>query len=1110
MKLQKILIYATVSFIFSSCGDHKEQTAEGKFEYKAADQSGIYFTNQQQESMFWNYLVYPYIYLGGGVAAGDINNDGLPDLYFTGNMVPNELYLNQGNFKFKEITIDANVRGDDRWMTGVTMADVNDDGFLDIYVSVSGKEDESIQRKKNLLFINNQDLTFTEMAADYGLDDPGRSIHSTFFDYDQDGDLDLYVINFPHAFNKTNQYYFEKSKNPEWLDSDHLYRNEGGFFTDVTDEAGIRNFGLGLGISASDFNNDGLVDIYVSNDFNTPDFMYMNNGNGTFREVVKESTKHTANFGMGIDAADFNNDGWIDLIQLDMMAEDNRRKKTNMSGMDPQRFWSTVDLGFHYQYMQNMLQMNNGVMQNGNVIFSEISQLADISETDWSWAPLIADFDNDGWKDIFITNGIPRDVNDNDFRKKWEQMLTTIRNPMEIWTELRKMPSEKISNYAYRNNGDLTFSKIQEEWNLDFKGFTNGAAYADLDQDGDLDLVINNLDTVAMVYENKVGEAGNHLQIKLEGPQGNRFGVGARAKISYPGEDGKMINQWQELSLSRGFQSSVEPVMHFGVKTAELVNVEVFWPGGSKQQINKVPVNQVLNVKYSEADAKTIRNSFPSQSFEEVTEEYQVDFVHQENEYNDFEKEILLPHKMSTFGPALAVGDIDGNGLDDFYIGGAAGQAGKLFVQSNHAFEPMAGPWEQDYQQEDLGAHFFDFDLDGDLDLYVASGGNEFPEESSLLIDRLYENQGDRFIKTKGIIPTLYSSSDVITSADYDNDGDHDLFIGGRLVPQKYPYPPQSHLLENKGGTFEDVTAIKAPELAKAGMVTSALWTDFDNDGQLDLMVAGEWMPVRFFRNTGDAFKDMTAEYQLEDQTGWWFSLAQGDFDQDGDMDYVAGNLGLNYKYKASFEAPFQIFADDFDQTGSIDIVLGYYNEGTTYPVRGRQCSSDQMPFIKEKFPDYNSFADATLQEIYGERSLETSLNYKVNTFATTLIINNGSGDFTYRPLSNEVQISAINQILVKDVDGDGISDLIMAGNLFNAEVETPRSDAGIGMYLKGTGKGEFNPVPYRDSGLLMPHDVKEFALLQTSNGPVLVVANNNGKIQLISIAQNDLKMAVN
>ena len=1092
-----IILFATCIFLISCSGEDKAQSdVKKQFSQISFEDSGIDFQNTLTENDSLNYFSYSYIYMGGGVAAGDINNDGLVDLFFTGNMVPNKLYLNKGDLKFEDISESAGVSGDDRWFTGVTMADVNNDGFLDIYCSVAGK----FGNKANLLYINNGDGTFSERAEEYGIADEGNSVQATFFDYDLDGDLDLYVANYPPTkFNAPNNFYRFKMENLKDVESDQLYRNDGGTFTKVTEESGLRSFGLTLSVTVGDLNEDGWPDLYISNDFSSPDYMYINDRDGTFKEVVKQATQQTSFYGMGVDIADYNNNGLLDVFQVDMDAKSNRRAKANMASMNPAIFWSTVNAGFHYQYMQNTLQTNTGVMEDGIPIFQNTSRLAGVSSTDWSWGALFADLDNDGWKDIFISNGTRREVNNRDYFNELSQL------PNQRDSLLKRtlaIPSEKIDNFVYRNKGDLTFERSNEAWGLEFKGFSNGAVYVDLDNDGNLEIITNNIDDYASIFKNNNLNQNNYLAVELKGPEKNKNGLGTRVYLSDSGN-----TQMQELTLSRGFQSSVAPKFNFGVgKSETIAELKVVWPDKKIEILENVPSNQLLVLDYKNAKTKEPEPvpGDPPVFLTIAADSLGLKHKHTENIYDDFATEILLPHKTSMFGPGVAVGDLNGNGLEDLFIGGATGYPAGIYFQTDIGFVKQEfEDIKNDQKFEDLGVIIFDADNDGDNDIYVVSGGNEFDKDSERLQDRLYINENGIFRRSVSALPEMITSGSRVYAADYDNDGDLDLFVGGRLVPGNYPSPADSYILENRSengiAKFVDVTANVAPDFEKLGMVTSAVWTDFDDDGWVDLVIVGEWMPIKMFKNDRGEFFDVSKKMGLEDSAGWWFSIEAGDFDKDGDVDLIAGNLGLNYKYQAGEEETFDIYYHDFDNSGSKDIVLSYFNDGEKFPVRGRSCSSQQMPGIKQKFPNYESFSEATLEDVYTNRSLDDALHYQVKSFAS-LYLENVGGSFEKHKLPNEAQVSSINQILVEDFDEDGHLDALIAGNLYSSEVETPRSDAGVGLFLKGDGKGEFEPVPARKSGLLVPGDVKDLVRLNTPHGEYIVVVKNDDYVQLVRV----------
>ncbi|MDH5399372.1 MAG: VCBS repeat-containing protein, partial [Cyclobacteriaceae bacterium] len=973
------------------------------FKLLPPDSTGIDFRNDLSENDTINYFTYPYIYMGGGVSIGDLNNDGLDDLYFTGNMVENRLYLNQGNLKFKDITAPSGTGGDTRWVTGSTMADVNADGLLDIYVSVSGK----FAPNNNLLFINEGPNEkgipiFTEQALAYGLDDPGMSVNATFFDYDRDGDLDVYVANYPVVSFKTPPSTYRFMMNHvEGKDSDHLFRNNGdNTFTDVTQEAGLLTFGLALSATVGDFNNDQWPDLYVSCDFATPDYFFFNNGDGTFTNKSHETLKHTSLYGMGADAADINNDGLLDFMQVDMTPENNRRAKASMSGTDPSGFWQNVNLGLHFQYMQNCLQINNGISPNGFPSFSDVALLTGTAHTDWSWAPLFADFDNDGWKDLYVTNGTRRDINNKDFFKKFDKIPRDEKLKTGYLKYVDMIPAETIDNYMYKNNGGLSFQKANKEWGISFKGYSNGVAYADLDNDGDLELVINNIDTTAAIFNNLVVEKNDahYLKIKFSGPEHNPFALGAKVTLYCADQ-----MQYQEHVLTRGFQSSVAPGLHFGLGEASTVDqLFVEWPDGKKQALPPLRSDTTVILKYTDAvspNEQPFSGDTTSLLFSEITAESGVKFTHKENRFNDFFYQALLPHKISQFGPGLATGDFNGDQLEDFYIGGASEQPGVLHLQLNDGtFQPVSGPWAEDSVMEDMGALVFDANNDGHNDLYVVSGGNAFIQGTKNLQDRLYLNQGNgNFIKSDAL-PDLRNSGSVVVPGDFDDDGDTDLFVGGRITPQNYPVAPKSTILRNDSGPsgvkFTDVTQIMAPFLNQAGMVTSAAWIDFDGDHIKDLVIAGEWMPITFIKNHGDEFEDITADMGFEQSNGWWFSLVANDFDHDGDTDLVLGNLGRNYRYQASKEAPFEIYVNDYDRNGKTDLVLGYHNEGKRYPVKGMDKSIAQIPTISGRYQSYDAFALATLEDIYSEQALNSSIHYSVYDFSSCYLENKGNGQF--------------------------------------------------------------------------------------------------------------------
>jgi enediyne biosynthesis protein E4 len=1124
--MMKIYSFCLLLLLVLSCkhvtdSDNSSDSKNSKnklFDILMPDKTGINFENKLTESLTMNGLYYEYYYNGAGLSVADFNNDGLQDVFFISNLYPNRLYLNKGNFKFKDISKESGIADHKGFPTGVTTVDINCDGWMDIYICNAGKYTDP-ELKKNKLWVNlglNKEgiPTFREESSEYNLDITLCSTQAAFFDYDHDGDLDMFLINHHpdvYAFENIGKLMHTESN----ITGDRLYQNQNGKFTDVSKIAGIVNnsisYGLGLGIS--DLNNDGWPDIFVSNDYSAKDMLYLNDKDGTFTECSDESLYHLSYSSMGNDLADFNNDGWADIVTLEMMAEDNYTIKTSKGMLNMDHYQELVDLGLHHQYNYNTLQLNNGIFAEDQIpVFSDIAQLAGVSNTDWSWAPLLFDMDNDGLKDLFIANGIKRDFINQDYlsyvgkRMKQITEIGKIDKKEFITSVLNQMPKRKKNDYFYRNNGDLTFEKKNGEWIDDILTCSNGAAYADFDNDGDMDIIVNNSCGPSFIYRNNASERGlgNYLQIKLIGPKLNPLGIGTKIIVRQTSQ-----TQMQEQYLTRGFQSSVSPVLHFGLASDKIVpEIEVIWPDGKEQVVSSITANQTIGLSYN--DVKGSHNfSYTKPSlFTDVTKSMKLNHKHQENEFNDYIRESLLPHKMSDLGPGMAVGDVNNDGLEDFYIGGAKDYPGKLYFQTNNGFKSSGNePWSEDLSCEDVKAAFLDADNDGDPDLYVVSGGNEYEEGYSYLQDRLYLNDGSgNFRKNNTALPEMRESGSCVVAGDYDGDGDLDLFVGGRQRPGKYPLPASSHILRNdsKRGrvSFTDVTSTLAQQLNKIGMVTDAVFTDIDGDGKLDLVIVGEWMSIRILKNNGSTFEDITDKTGLSKETGWWNCIVASDFDHDGDMDLVAGNFGLNSKYKASKKAPFEVFAKDFDNNGLLDIILGYYNNDTLYPLRSLESSYNQVPYIREKFPTYHSFGKATLADVYGQDNLKSALNYKVNNFATCYFENNGDGTFNIHQLGNLAQISSVNSILAEDIDEDGNLDLILAGNQYGLESETPRNDASIGLFLKGDGKGNFEPVPQKESGLFIGGDVRELSLIHLGKNRKrgIIAAKNNDLMQIVTI----------
>ena len=1095
-----------------SCG-RPSAKAPSLFRLLSPAQTGVTFANTITTTDSVNVQTDVYIYNGGGVAVGDIDNDGLPDIFFAGNMVSSRLYLNKGDMRFDDITESAGVRTN-RWATGVTMVDLNNDGYLDIYVSVSGSERSKGNDRANLLFINNGDHTFTEAAARYGIADTGFTTHAAFLDYNRDGCLDLFLLNnspkdFARGVADTHPLGV-RSDSPEGYNK--LYRNNcDGTFTDVSRQAGIlEQVGYGLGVVVADVNRDGWPDIYVSNDVAPNDVLYINNRNGTFTDQAGVWLKHTSFAGMGVDIADFNNDGWPDILQMDMMPAALDRQK-RMSGY--LTYGGRSDLrrrGFRDAYDVNSLQLSNGVTQNGDVIFSGIAHLAGVASTDWSWSALFGDFDNDGYKDIFVTNGYPKAANDLDYQTA---VLGARRagDHQRALRLLQELHGYRLSNYVFRNNGDLTFTDETKAWGMDQPGFSYGAAYADLNNDGKLDLVVNNIDGPASIYENiqPADDAHHYLQVKLAGESPNRRGIGAQLILTAGGQ-----KQYLYHSPYRGYMSTMDDREHFGLGRARRVDsLEVTWPDGRSQLLTELDVDRMVTVKQVSGPGCRVsskcapRPPTPDPRHQPFHPLAALPYRHQPASPVDYEVQPLLPYEPSRHGPPIAVADVNGDGLDDVFIGGAAGVPGKLFLQRRDGsfVESTQGqPWAADREYDDWGAVFFDANGDGRPDLYVASGGYQLSPVSRLLQDRLYINRGGgRFVRDSQALPAMPTSTAAVAAGDFTGDGKPDLFVGGRLAPRNYPYPARSYLLRNDGGQFTDVTEEVAPELARpggGGMITAAVWIDFDGDGRLDLVTAGEWMPLQFFHNEGGKLRNVTASIGLPPMRGWWYSLATGDFNHDGHPDLVAGNAGLNFAYQTSLQSRFGVYAADFTGSRTTDIVLTQEIGGTEYPLFGRAKLGPAIYPAALRFPSYAGFAAASVAQLLGAGPLQHALHYQTDTFASVYLQNNGDGTFTALPLPTLAQIAPIRGIVVDDVDGDGNVDLIVAGNLYDTEPNTPPADAGNGLWLKGDGRGHFTPVPAVASGFLAPRDVTGLALIKTPAGKAVLVANYGDSLQAFTI----------
>jgi hypothetical protein len=1084
------------------------------FELLDAERTGVGFANTITTSDSLNALTDAYVYNGAGVAVGDVDNDGLPDLFFSGNMVTSRLYLNKGGMRFDDVTERAGV-ATNRWATGATMVDINSDGYLDIYVSVSGPEWSKPEARANLLFVNNRNKTFTEAAAQYGIADTGFTTHAAFLDYDRDGCLDLFLLqNSPGDFSRSNvagQPNGRAGATPGSLNQ--LLRNScHGTFTNVSADAGIvREPGFGLGVAVTDFNGDGWPDLYVSNDIVANDVLYINRGNGTFSNRATQSLKHASFAGMGVDAADFNNDGWPDVVQSEMLPRALERRKRTLGFASYASNTNLLRRGLRVDYATNSLQLSNGITKDGDVVFSEIGRIAGIAHTDWSWSTLFADFDDDGNKDLFIGNGYPKAVNDLDYMAVVEAAMRPSRVPAArkgALEHLRRVPSYLEVSYLFRNAGDLTFADVTKAWGIETPAYSFGAAYADLDNDGRLDLVVNNIDAPAFVYHNvrRSDDAHHVLNVRLEGAGANRRGIGATLILTAGGR-----KQYLYHSPYRGYMSTMDDRAHFGLGASSRADtLEVVWPDGRSQVLTGIDAGRLLVVRQTDATERKRPTILPAPAigerpFQQMDGCNGLAYAQPAKTTVDYAIQSLLPYMVSRHGPPLAVRDVDGNGLEDVFIGGGAGVPGELRLQQKDGrfvVSSTGQPWEQDKAFEDWGATFFDANGDGRPDLYVTSGGYELTSSSPLLQDRLYLNRGGgRFERDSLALPRMLTSTAAVRVGDFTGDGQPDLFVGGRLNPRTYPYPTRSYLLRNDHGRFTDVTEAIAPELVRpGGMITDAAWVDYDGDGRLDLVTVGEWMGIRFYRNDGRRLTDATSSTRLPSMRGWWYSLAVGDFDRDGRPDLVAGNLGQNHSYTTSKDSTFGVYAGDFTGNQATDVVLSQRIDGTEYSIGGMEPLGREIYTLPIKFPTHGAFASASLDQLFGRAQLQKVLHYEVDTFASVYLHNDGGGAFSSAPLPTLAQIAPIRAIVPYDVNGDGHLDLIVGGNLYDVEANAPPADAGNGLWLRGDGRGHFVPVSPRESGFLAPLNVAGLTLLDTPTGKTVLVANTGDSLQVFKI----------
>jgi hypothetical protein len=1071
----------------------KDSKIYSTFEKIDSSHSNINFINKITPSFDnkANLFDYDYFYNGSGVGIADFNNDGLKDIILSANQTKNKIYVNKGGFVFEDITLDANINQNKKWSSGVAIADVNNDGWMDIYISQGGPN--SANNRKNLLYINQKDLTFKEQAQEYGLADQGISTQSAFFDFDKDGDLDCLVMNENSYFgvDPLQFYTILKDKEKLKLNSSQLYEQVNGKFINITEKSGILKPSFGLGLCISDINNDNWLDIYIANDYYVPDAMYINNKDGTFTDRIKQNTKQVSFFGMGVDIADVNNDNLKDIFVLDMASSDHIRSKTLMASMSVSNFeLLTKKLKLPYQYMFNSLQLNIGESK-----FHNIAQVSGLSKTDWSWAGLIFDYNNDSNEDIYITNGYRKYASDNDSRIRINKIKRQFNNkvPLKIKEELYNMlPSEKLANILYENDGTLKFKDVTSYSDLNQPSFSNGAAYSDLDNDGDLDLIINNIDQEAFLFKNNSIENnnGNFLKIKLNGVLSENF---AKVTISYDGN-----YKTKESKRVRGYLSSVDEDIHFGLgKKNSVDSVEVLWSSGKSEVKYLKNINQTI--VFNENDAKDTRKLYNEKAkiFEQTNA---IDYNHKENYFNDFEKEILLPYKQSTLGPFITKGDINGDSLMDIYIGGSKGTSGRIYLNTGENFIYKASKvFLNDSNYEDMESLFIDIDSDGDEDLFVVSGGSEFNERSTDLIDRLYINDGNgNFSKSKQDDLNNYTiSGKSISKIDFDKDGDYDIIVGNRIKPQKYPLHEPSIIYENDNGILNNVSNKIAPELEDFGIVNKIITTDFDNDGWEDFIVVGEWTHIGIFKNNEGVFTDISQRSDLNNLMGLWFNIQETDINNDGFKDYVVGNIGNNIKFKTSSEKPLRIYADDFDNNGTHDLVLSYEYENKYVPLRGKECSTQQMPFIAEKIPTFTEFANSSLQDIYGDK-INTSYMREVTDLKSYILINNGDSTFKKIKLPDLAQTIPILSSDVFDYNNDGYEDIIVSGNIYNTEVETPRLDNPFALVLLSNNIDGYYCLGPNSTGLYTKGNTKSVKIL---NAPkVLIVGNNNESMESFTI----------
>jgi len=1093
--------------ILGACGGKKnsdnksaDNTEDGMgFQLVTSEESGIDFVNLLGQTEDKNIFDDIYFFNGSGVAVGDVNNDNLPDIFFGANQGTCKLYLNRGNFKFEDVTEKAGLTTTG-WTTGVAMADIDNDGWLDIYVSRSSPY-VTDDNRKNLLFLNNKTGTFTEGAAGYGIDNSGFSTQASFFDADNDGDLDMYLANRPIMYNGIYKENYKKYRFVDELGTHRMFINNKGKFQDISEKSGVLCNGYGLSANLADINQDGKTDIYVCNDFIYPDFMYFNKGDGTFTDVANERLKHTSLSSMGSDMADFNNDGLIDIFTVDMLPESNHRKKTNMNEDDYDKYYHVYRNGYGHQLMRNNLQLNIA-----NKKFVDIGFMAGVAETDWSWAPLFADFNNDGLKDLFISNGYYKDYNDLDFMKfRNENQLSNNNDQGAILKTIAAMPETKLQNYIYMNNGNLTFTNKSDAWGLKEKTFTQGAAYADFDNDGDLDIVLNNLGAHPTIYKNN-STKNNYLKIRFSGKESNKFGIGCKVWATIKGE-----TQYYELYTTRGFQSSVEPMVHVGLGKADKIDeLIIWWPSGKAQKIMNAKVNTTMVA--NEADANISNYTLPKveeqgQKLVQETTIPGLNFTHKESDYSDFRDEPLIPHMISRFGPSLAVADVNGDGLDDVFVGGGARVlTSALFIQtaSGSFTQSITQPWAKDKNNEHVDAQFFDKDGDGDLDLILVSGGNEFGQLGDFYRPAIYENDGKgNFTLAVDALPLIQSPGLSVTTGDIDGDGDLDIFIGGSAIPRAYPTPTASFLLVNDGkGRYTDETLKWSDDLRTIGIVNEAVFADMNRDGKMDLVLAGYWMNVSVFLNMGNRFVNQTAVAGLSRTEGWWNALKVVDVDGDGDMDIIAGNEGLNNLMRVTPSTPAYLVRGDMNRNNSLDAVCFYTLGGVQVPLHSYDEIRQQLPdLIQKRFPKVAMYATATKDNIFTKEELVNSTQYNLNMFASGVFINN-KGKFDFKPFPMYAQMSNINDIKVTYLNNDQLPDLILVGNSDATRISLGRNDASNGLVLVNKGGVVWETFDFTKTGFFASKNAQRVDIIRTKNGNYWIVANNSDNLQLFKPVQ--------